>query len=59
HWLDSGTLRPLFPITAPAAHPYQVRSRDDSPAAGAFVAWLDDVCARSRAHAAEWLSGLT
>jgi DNA-binding transcriptional LysR family regulator len=59
HWLDSGTLRPLFPITAPAAHPYPVRSRDDSPAAGAFVAWLDDVCARSRAHAAEWLSGLT
>lgn len=59
HWLDSGTLRPLFPITAPAAHPYQVRSRDDSPAAPAFVAWLDDVCARARAHAAEWLSGLT
>jgi len=59
HWLDTGTLRPLFRITAPAAHPYQVRSRDDSPAAAAFVAWLDDVCARSRAHAAEWLSGLT
>ena len=57
--LDTGTLRPLFGITAPAAHPYQVRSRDDSPAAAAFVAWLDDVCARSRAHAAEWLSGLT
>lgn len=58
HWLATGTLRPLFAITAAAAHPYVLLPHAKAGAAGVFARWLQVECARAQADAAEWLSGL-
>ena len=58
HWLATGTLRPLFPITAPAANPYFLLPAEPSDAAAAFAQWLRGVCAEAERWSAEWLSGL-
>lgn len=58
HWLATGTLRPLFAITAAAAHPYVLLPHAEAGAAGVFASWLQAECARAQADAAEWLSGL-
>lgn len=58
HWLATGTLRPLFAITAPAAHPYLLLPHAQAGAAGLFARWLQAECAQAQADAAEWLSGL-
>ena len=57
-WLASGTLRPLFPISAPGSNPYVLLPHGALPAAQAFADWLRAECARAQAEAAEWLSGL-
>jgi len=58
HWLASGTLRPLFTISAPAAHPYVLLPHAGTEAAGLFADWLRAECAHVQAEAADWLSGL-
>jgi len=59
HWLDTGTLRPLFAVSSPAANPYVLLPYDERGPAGVFAAWLQAECARAQADAAEWLSDLT
>jgi DNA-binding transcriptional LysR family regulator len=66
HWLDSGSLLPLFTVTAPAANPYLLRSNagpvnggSNSAAAAQFAAWLGAVCTAAAARSAAWLSDLT
>jgi DNA-binding transcriptional LysR family regulator len=69
HWLDSGSLLPLFRITAPAANPYLLRCNasaaiggnsggNNGAAAAHFEAWLRAVCHAASAASAAWLSGL-
>jgi LysR family transcriptional regulator, glycine cleavage system transcriptional activator len=58
HWLATGTLRPLFPITATAANPYFLLPAEPAGAAAAFAQWLRDICAEAERWSAEWLSGL-
>ena len=58
HWLATGTLRPLFPITAPAANPYFLLPAEPTGAAAAFAQWLRGICAGAEHWSAEWLSGL-
>lgn len=58
HWLATGTLRPLFAITAAASHPYVLLPHAEAGAAGVFASWLQAECAQAQADAAEWLSGL-
>jgi LysR family glycine cleavage system transcriptional activator len=58
HWLATGTLRPLFAVTAPAANPYFLLPPEPSGAAAAFAEWLRGVCADAERWSAEWLSGL-
>ena len=58
HWLATGTLRPLFTLTAPAANPYVLLPHVEAGAAGLFARWLKAECARAQADATEWLSGL-
>jgi LysR family transcriptional regulator, glycine cleavage system transcriptional activator len=58
HWLATGTLRPLFPITAPAANPYFLLPAEPTGAAAAFAWWLRSVCAEAERWSTEWLSGL-
>ena len=59
HWLSTGTLRPLFTITAPAANPYfLLPPAPASGAAAAFAQWLRGICAEAERWSAEWLSGL-
>jgi LysR family transcriptional regulator, glycine cleavage system transcriptional activator len=62
HWLDTGTLVPLFRVTAPARQLYHLqhlqpggRAAGDG-AAALFALWLQGVCARAERHAQEWLS---
>lgn len=58
-WLDSGTLRPLFPhITAPAGHPYLLLAHAEHEATLAFAGWLRGLCQAASVRAAEWISGL-
>jgi LysR family glycine cleavage system transcriptional activator len=58
HWLATGTLQPVFRITAPAAYPYFLLPPDPGGAALAFAEWLRGICAEAQAWSAEWLSGL-
>lgn len=58
HWLASGTLRPLFAISAPAAHPYVLLPHADAGAAGVFARWLRAECARVQGESTAWLSAL-
>ena len=58
HWLATGTLRPLFAITAPAANPYFLLPADPVGAAAAFAQWLRGICAEAERWSTEWLSGL-
>ena len=58
HWLASGTLRPLFNITAPASNPYLLMPHADSGGAALFARWLRDICDDAAAQSAAWLSGL-
>lgn len=58
HWLATGTLRSLFPITAPAANPYFLLPAEPTGAAAAFAQWLLGICAEAERWSAEWLSGL-
>lgn len=57
-WLRTGTLKPLFAISAPTALPYWLMPPAPGDAAAAFVAWLIGVCAEAQAQSAEWISGL-
>ncbi|EHR70215.1 transcriptional regulator [Burkholderiales bacterium JOSHI_001] len=56
HWLDTGTLVPLFKITAPARQPYHLARWAQGGPAAQFAQWLQGVCARAERHAQEWLS---
>lgn len=61
HWLATGTLRPLFALTAPAANPYVLMpyaAQAGHGAAAVFATWLAAECAQVQAEAAHWLSGL-
>lgn len=58
HWLATGTLKPLFTFTAPAAHPYYLLPREPAGAAGDFARWLRGICAEAEAWSTEWLSGV-
>ena len=58
HWLATGTLRPLFATTAPAANPYFLLPADPVGAAADFAQWLRGICAEAERWSAEWLSGL-
>lgn len=60
-WLASGTLQPLFALTAPATLPYLLLPHADDGhdgPASTFARWLRGECAQAQAEAAEWLSGL-
>ncbi len=57
HWLDSGTLLRLFPITATPVHQYHVLAHAPTPAAEAFVGWLRALCERTQREVAALLSG--
>ena len=63
HWLATGTLLPLFAITAPASHPYLLLpfagDGAQGRAAAAFAAWLHGICDAASAQSDAWLSGLT
>lgn len=59
HWLASGALRPLFPISATPANQYFVISHDEPAAARTFVQWLTATCERVAHEAQEALSGAT
>lgn len=58
HWLSTGTLQALSPITVPAANPYLLVPHARGGAAGLFADWLRALCAASAARSAAWLSGL-
>lgn len=58
HWLATGTLVPLFPISCPTAHPYHLLPREPQGAAAAFAGWLVALCRELERQSAEWLSGL-
>jgi len=57
-WLDSGTLQPLFAISAPAAHPYRLLPHAPGGAAALFAQWLRALCADAQARSHAWISGL-
>jgi len=44
HWLASGTLLPLFGITAVPAHQYYLLPHAPHGAAALFAGWLAGVC---------------
>jgi DNA-binding transcriptional LysR family regulator len=46
HWLATGTLKPLFGITAVPAQQYLLLQQSAAPAAAAFVHWLRERCAQ-------------
>ena len=58
HWLATGTLRPLFTITAPTSNPYVLLPAEPADAAAAFAQGLRGICADAERWSAEWLSGL-
>jgi DNA-binding transcriptional LysR family regulator len=58
HWLDSGTLRPLLPISAEPARRYRLMPHAPRGDAAAFADWLRGVCRQAEHRASEWLSGL-
>jgi DNA-binding transcriptional LysR family regulator len=58
HWLATGTLRPLFPISCPTAHPYFLLPREPQGAAADFVRWLVGLCREAERASADWLAGL-
>jgi len=58
HWLATGTLRPLFTLTSPAANPYYLLPREPQGAAATFCHWLQAVCREAQDHSAAWLAGL-
>lgn len=55
HWLDSGTLRPLFDVAVPAAQPYRLAPHAAGGAAGQFAAWLRTLCAQVQAQSDAWV----
>ncbi|MCP5272306.1 MAG: LysR family transcriptional regulator [Burkholderiaceae bacterium] len=57
-WLASGTLRPLFALTAEPAQQYGLRHGPGDDAA-VFAGWLGDRCARLAQEALELISGRT
>jgi LysR family transcriptional regulator, glycine cleavage system transcriptional activator len=58
HWLSTGTLQPLFALSAPAANPYVLLPTESTGAAAAFARWLRGVCAEAERWSVEWRSGL-
>ena len=56
HWLDTGTLRPLFGVTVAAAQPYRLAPHAAGGAAALFAHWLRDTCAAAQAWSDAWLS---
>jgi DNA-binding transcriptional LysR family regulator len=56
HWLQGGSLRPLFDISAEPSGHYFVAPWAGA-AAGCFADWLADLCAQVEAEAQEALSG--
>ena len=58
HWLASGTLQPVFAISAAASNPYLLMPHADSGAAALFAGWLHAICDEAGAQSAAWLSGL-
>lgn len=56
HWLRTGTLVPLFRVTAAPTHHYYLLQHAAHPAAAAFAGWLGTVCAQVAAEGAELLS---
>ena len=57
-WLASGTLRPLFALSAEPAQQYGLRHGPGDDAA-LFAGWLGDRCARLAQEALELISGRT
>jgi LysR family glycine cleavage system transcriptional activator len=57
HWLDTGTLQPLFNISVPAAQPYRLAPHAAHGAAAVFAHWLRGACADAQAWSHAWLSG--
>ncbi|MDE2454474.1 MAG: LysR family transcriptional regulator [Burkholderiales bacterium] len=58
HWLQGGSLKPLFSISAEPAGQYFIAPfAAADPAAAAFAAWLTEACARIDLEAQEALSG--
>ena len=55
-WLAAGSLRPAWPLQAWPSQHYLLLQHADSPAAGAFAAWLRAACARLQAQAQDELS---
>jgi DNA-binding transcriptional LysR family regulator len=58
HWLDSGTLVPLFALAAEPAHQYHLMPHAREGAAADFAHWLRGECQAAQAGAEAWLSGL-
>lgn len=57
HWLASGTLVPVFALSAPATHLYYLLPHAAQGPAAGFATWLVAVCAEVERRSAEWLSG--
>lgn len=55
-WLAAGALVPLFPRIVRPAAPYYLMPYAPRAAAGAFAAWLAEVCERAVRDGAEFLS---
>ncbi|MFM2402813.1 MAG: hypothetical protein RL223_693 [Pseudomonadota bacterium] len=58
HWLDSGTLRPLFPLAVASPYPYRLRPHAADGPAAEFAHWLRRLCATLQADATQWLQAL-
>lgn len=56
HWLATGTLVPVFPLTVCPGTPYCLMPYSSQGAAGAFARWLVGVCAQAVQEASEFLS---
>lgn len=58
HWLATGTLRPLFPLSVPASNPYYLVQHRAEAASDEFTTWLLGVCRQAEDQSAAWLSAL-
>lgn len=56
HWLRTGTLVPLFRLTASPAHHYCLLPHAAQGPAPVFVTWLQEVCRQAAAEGSELLS---
>lgn len=58
HWLATGTLQPLFGITAAAQQQYLLQQQSSGPAAEAFARWLRARCAQVERESLALLASL-